>query len=172
MNDNGDCRAPVPDETVAYIGLGSNLEQPADQIRRAFEELGRVPSSRLTGRSRCYRSSPMGPPDQPDYINAVARLTTRLSPHALLRELQAIERAHRRVRGERWGPRTLDLDLLLYGQSSIETPDLRVPHPGLHERSFVLYPLSDIDPDLEIPGNERLSALIARCPADDLQPLD
>ena len=114
--------------------------------------------------------------DQPQhFINLLWAFKTdghSVEDSELLRELQAIERAHRRVRGERWGPRTLDLDLLLYGQSSIETPDLRVPHPGLHERSFVLYPLSDIDPDLEIPGNERLSALIARCPSDDLQPLD
>jgi 2-amino-4-hydroxy-6-hydroxymethyldihydropteridine diphosphokinase len=172
MSGGDDAPVVSTGETVVYVGLGSNLERPAEQVQHAFDELDRLPSSRLTGRSRRYRSRPMGPPGQPDYVNAVAQLATRLAPQALLRELQAIERAHRRVRGERWGPRTLDLDLLLYGECKIDTPDLQVPHPGLHERAFVLYPLYEISPVLDIPGKGRLAELIADCAKDGLQPLE
>jgi 2-amino-4-hydroxy-6-hydroxymethyldihydropteridine diphosphokinase len=114
----------------------------------------------------------MGPKDQPDFVNAVVALDTALAPHALLRELQAIECRHGRVRGtERWGPRTLDIDLLLYGDLQMEDELLTLPHPGLPERNFVLYPLHEIAPCLEIAGMASVSALISRCSAEGLQVL-
>ncbi len=148
---------------TAYIGLGSNLADPRAQLRRAFTALGQLPRSRLLTRSSLYRSAPMGPPDQPHYLNAVAALESGLAPLDLLAGLQAIEAAHQRVRGERWGPRTLDLDLLLYGDQTIDQATLTVPHPGLYERNFVLYPLAEIAPGLEIPGHGALGELLARC---------
>lgn len=142
---------------LAYIGLGSNLELPARQLRGALAELDDLPNTRLIRHSPLYRSAPLGPAGQPDYVNAVALLQTTLGAHALLDALQAIEQRHGRVRGTRWGPRTLDLDLLLYGDQQIETPRLRVPHPQLHRRAFVLVPLRDIAPeDLDLPGLGRL----------------
>lgn len=147
----------------AYIGIGSNLDDPAAHVRRALQDLDAVAESRCVARSSLYRSDPMGPPDQPDYINAVAALETALAPLALLDALQAIEHAHGRVReGERWGPRTLDLDLLLYGTQQIDEPRLKVPHPGLHERAFVLYPLAEIEPQLMVPGQGTLEQLMVR----------
>ncbi len=148
---------------TAYIGLGSNLADPQAQLQRAFVELAGLPQSRLRAQSSLYRSAPMGPQDQPDYVNAVAALETALSPLALLAELQALEHAHQRVRGEYWGPRTLDLDLLLYADQRIDLPTLSVPHPGLYERNFVLYPLAEIAPGLDIPGFGALGELLARC---------
>src|SRR5690606_808780 len=117
---------------VAFVALGSNLDDPERQVARAFDALARLPDTALTARSRLYRSAPLGDADQPDYVNAVARLETRLAARELLDALLAVERAHGRVRdGERWGPRTLDLDLVLYGDEVIDEPGLRVPHPGL-----------------------------------------
>jgi len=147
----------------AYIGLGSNLADPQAQLQRAFTELAQLLHSQLLARSSLYRSTPMGPPDQPDYLNAVAALETTLPPLDLLAQLQALETAHQRVRGERWGPRTLDLDLLLYADQTIDLPTLTVPHPGLCERNFVLYPLAEIAPGLVIPGFGALGELLARC---------
>jgi 2-amino-4-hydroxy-6-hydroxymethyldihydropteridine diphosphokinase len=136
---------------TAYIGLGANLEGPAQQLRRAFDELAALPGTRLVSRSPLYKSPPLGPPDQPDYINAVAALSTTLAPRALLAELHRIEIAHGRHReGTRWGPRSLDLDILIYGELVLDTPELMLPHPGLPERAFVLYPLHDIAPDLAV----------------------
>ncbi len=153
------------------MGLGSNLGDPAAQVKHAVEALGAVPATRLVACSRLYRSRPMGPQDQPDYVNAVARLVTTLSPHALLDALQQIESARGRVRGpERWGPRTLDLDLLLYGEEVIGDARLTVPHAGLKERSFVLYPLFDIAPELILPDGTELKELLACCPRDGLTP--
>lgn len=157
---------------VAHIGLGSNLAGPAQQVRRALAELAALPESRLLRHSGLYRSPPLGPQDQPDYVNAVAALATRLAPLALLDALQALETGHRRVRSERWGPRTLDLDLLLYGNRRLDLPRLQVPHPGLPLRNFVLYPLAEIDPQLEIPGHGPLAELLARCPRGALQSLE
>lgn len=112
----------------------------------------------------------MGPADQPDYINAVAELSTELSPHALLDALQAIEQQHGRTRqGQRWGPRTLDLDILLYSDQQINDVRLQVPHPGIAMRSFVLYPLAEILPGCDIPGMGSLQALLKNCPDDELQ---
>jgi len=138
---------------TAYVGVGSNLDDPRRQVATALDELGDLPATRVTRQSALYRTPPMGPPDQPDYINAVVELETGLAPLALLDELQRLENLHRRVRGsERWGPRTLDLDLLLYGELRLDEPRLTVPHPGLAQRAFVLVPLTEIAPALTIPG--------------------
>jgi 2-amino-4-hydroxy-6-hydroxymethyldihydropteridine diphosphokinase len=164
-------------EVSVFVGLGSNLDDPRQQVRSALDALAELEASRVSGVSSLYRSAPMTgpgvPSDQPAYINAVARLESGLSAAALLEALQAIELRHGRVRGgERWGPRTLDLDILLYGDQVIDTPRLRVPHPGLAERSFVLYPLAEIAPDLDIPGVGPLRGLLARCPTAGLERLD
>jgi 2-amino-4-hydroxy-6-hydroxymethyldihydropteridine diphosphokinase len=154
---------------AAYVGLGSNLEDPVEQVSRAITELDGLTETKLADNSALYQSKPMGGLEQPDYINAVARIDTRLRAEELLRELQAIESAHGRVRDEHWGARTLDLDLILYGTTIIDTVDLKVPHPGMHERAFVLYPLYEIAPDLEIPGRGALVDLIKESPADGLK---
>lgn len=161
-------------EVVAYIGVGSNLQDPRTQVSRALEALGELPHTRCRARSSLYTSPPMGPPDQPAYVNAVACLVTALPSTELLSALLAVERAQGRVReGVRWGPRILDLDILTYGEERIATPELRVPHPGIPERAFVLYPLAEIaPPDLEIPGMGPLSALLARCPRGALNRLE
>ena len=139
-------------DVVAWIGLGSNLDNPVRQVNTALAALDDLPKSRLRACSGLYRSAPMGPQDQPDYINAVAALDTALSAPALLEALQGIEQAHARVRGRHWGPRTLDLDILLYGDAVIDSPTLSVPHPGLATRNFVLAPLAEIAPRLTVPG--------------------
>lgn len=158
----------------AYVGLGSNLDDPQAQIRQALRELDGLERVRLASVSSLYRSAPMGPAGQPDYLNAVAALDTRLDADELLLLLQGIEEFHHRVRnGERWGPRTLDLDLLLYGDQCIDRAHLRVPHSGLAERNFVLYPLAEIaPPDLVVPGQGPLEELLARCPDTGLQRLE
>jgi 2-amino-4-hydroxy-6-hydroxymethyldihydropteridine diphosphokinase len=153
----------------AYIGLGGNLDNPRDQVERAFVELDQIPHTRLIAQSPLYRSAPVGPGKQPDYVNAAALLETNLSPLELLDALQAIEQAHQRVRIERWGPRTLDLDILLIDQQTIASERLTVPHPYLTLRNFVLYPLADIAPDLELPDGTRLRQLIEGCARDGLE---
>jgi len=156
----------------AYVGIGSNLDEPLEQVRTAIAALARLPQSRLISISAGYRSRPMGPADQPDYINAAAGLLTRLDPRALLAELLRIERAMGRERGgQRWGPRRIDLDLLVHGNSAEDSDALVLPHAGVHERSFVLYPLADIAPAMNIAGRGRVDALVAACPDDDLQRL-
>ncbi len=157
---------------LAYIGLGSNLENPRAQVEQALVELATIPQSQLLSKSPFYRSAPVGPSDQPDYINAVALLKTSLSPLALLDALQAIEQSHLRVRIEHWGPRTLDLDILLLDQQTIDSERLKVPHPYLTQRNFVLYPLADITPDLRLPDGTSLQQLIAQCPRDGLAPIE
>ncbi|PUA27383.1 MAG: 2-amino-4-hydroxy-6-hydroxymethyldihydropteridine diphosphokinase [Cellvibrio sp. 79] len=152
---------------VAYIGLGSNLEDPLDQVQRAFDELDSLASTRLLKRSSLYQSRAIGP-EQPDYINAVAQLETNLAPLELLDALQTIEQTHRRVRLQHWGPRTLDLDLLLYNNETIQHPRLSVPHPYLTQRGFVLYPLADLDPNLHFPDGKSLQALLKQCPFEGL----
>lgn len=149
----------------AYVGIGANLGDPVAQVHSAREALQRHPDLRETAFSSLYRSAPMGPSDQPDYVNAVMAIETALTPRELLRVLQKVEAVHGRVRsGKRWGPRTLDLDLLLYGEDVIETDELRVPHPGIGDREFVLFPLLEIAPELIIPGRGALRDLIATCP--------
>lgn len=144
----------------AYVGLGSNLDGPARQLEDAFGELDEIPETRLIRRSALYRSAPFGGVEQPDFVNAAAALLTLLPPHALLRELQRLETARGRERGGvRWGPRILDLDLLVYSDQTIDDPDLTVPHPGIGERNFVLLPLGEIAPDLIIPGLGRVATI-------------
>lgn len=146
----------------AYIGLGSNLDDPVAQIDKAFAALDTLKDSQLLLRSPKYGSAPLGPQDQPDYVNAVAGILTTLSPEELLAQLQAIEKQQGRVRsGERWGARTLDLDLLVYGSEVIDSPNLQVPHPRIAERNFVLLPLNDIAPELRIPGYATVARLAA-----------
>lgn len=154
---------------VAFVALGSNLDNPRAQVERALVELGTIADTNLVSHSRLYRSPPLGPPDQPDYVNAVAALETTLAPRALFDALLEIERAHGRTRdGERWGPRTLDLDLLMVGDAVQDEAGLTLPHPGLTQRAFVLYPLAELAPDLGIPGAGPLRAVLARVPVGDL----
>jgi len=155
--------------TRCFIAIGSNLQQPLDQANRAAAELADLPGCTLKSVSRWYLSKAIGPGTQPDYINGVAELDSSQSPIALLRLLQSIENLHQRKRVQRWGARTLDLDLLMFGESIINTPELVVPHPRMLERNFVLYPLMDVVPDLELPNGLILSEFIRSCPATDLQ---
>lgn len=156
----------------AYIGLGSNLDNPRRQVRSAIAQLAALPYTHLTVQSSLYCSEPMGPAEQPDYINAVAAIDTLLTPHALLDALLGIERLHGRVRSAtRWGPRTLDLDILVYGDRVIDDVRLTVPHPGIAERPFVLHPLAEIAPEIEIPNKGPIRALIAACPTGGLRKL-
>lgn len=156
----------------AYIGLGSNLGQPAEQLQAAIKALAALPDSCLIEVSSLYASQPLGPADQPDYLNAVAALDTCLQPLDLLDHLQQIEQQHGRQRkAERWGPRTLDLDILLFGQQLIDVPRLQVPHYHLQERPFVLYPLAEIAPELQLPDGRVLREMLQKCPAQGLQRL-
>ena len=148
----------------AYIGLGSNLQNPQRQITSAIIKLDTLPYSSLYACSSLYLSRPMGPPDQPSYINAVAWLKTRLRPQALLHELQSIELEHGRERkSEQWGPRTLDLDILVYGNFCYTSQELTIPHPGIKWREFVLYPLHEINKNLMIPSLGTVHRLIQKC---------
>ena len=148
--------------TRAYIGLGSNLDQPAQQIERAVVGLRELPHTQVVAVSPFYQSKPWGDPDQGDFTNAVAAIDTSLSARALLAELLAIEQKQGRDRssGRRNGPRTLDLDLLCYGSMVLDEPGLQLPHPRIFERAFVLLPLSDLAPDLLIPGQGVVSSLL------------
>ena len=148
-------------ETKVYIGLGSNLAQPRRQIKAALKALAALPGTTVLANSGYYASKPMGPQDQPDYINAVVLVKTRLAPVVLLDALQAIEQQQGRVRQQHWGARTLDLDILLYGDEQIKLPRLEVPHRGISQRDFVYLPLLKINPAVEIPGLGRLDALLA-----------
>ncbi|MEQ8800020.1 MAG: 2-amino-4-hydroxy-6-hydroxymethyldihydropteridine diphosphokinase [Salinisphaeraceae bacterium] len=144
-----------------WIGLGSNLDDPAGQVRAGISALAGLPDSRPGPVSDLFRSAPVGVADQPDFCNAVAGLDTDLEPLALLEALQAIEQAAGRRRTRRWGPRTLDLDMLVYGDRRIDLPTLTVPHPRLAERAFVLVPLVSVAPDLQIPGQGAAATLAA-----------
>lgn len=147
----------------AYIGLGSNLADPPKQIRAALHALANLPQTRLLRQSRLYASAAWGNVDQPDFVNAVAEIETALAPHALLAALLGIERDAGRVReSTRWGPRVLDLDILVYAQQCIDEPGLRIPHPYLHERAFALMPLMEIAPHLVIPGRGKIDDLMAQ----------
>ena len=153
---------------VAYISLGSNLEQPEHQVLSAVEEIAAIPNTILTEISRLYRSAPVGPGEQDDYINAVVEVETTLSPLALLDALQAIEAKHGRKRIVHWGARTLDLDILLYGSECIDSERLTVPHKEMHWRNFVLMPLADINPLLSLPNGESLQELLQDAGQDGL----
>ncbi|MDX1757628.1 MAG: 2-amino-4-hydroxy-6-hydroxymethyldihydropteridine diphosphokinase [Marinobacter sp.] len=156
----------------AYVGLGSNLANPLQQLAAAVTALATLPQSQLVAQSPFYRSAPVGPQDQPDFINGAVALETRLPALALLDQLQAIEQSQGRQRIEHWGPRTLDLDLLLYGKETITCDRLRVPHPELVNRDFVLQPLLDLDPALTLPDGRALADLRPLCPDNRLQRLD
>jgi 2-amino-4-hydroxy-6-hydroxymethyldihydropteridine diphosphokinase len=148
----------------AYIGIGSNLGDSLAQVRAAFNSLAELPGCRLIARSRLYRTQPFGPVEQGDFINAVAGMLTVLSAATLLAGIRGIEAAAGRVRAERWGPRILDLDLLVFGNQRIATPELTVPHPGIAERGFVLAPLVDVAASLYVPGVGRAEALLQALP--------
>ncbi|MDK9737956.1 2-amino-4-hydroxy-6-hydroxymethyldihydropteridine diphosphokinase [Vibrio sp. D404a] len=146
---------------TAYIAVGSNLADPVSQANLAIETLKSLPQSKFLATSKLYSSTPMGPQNQPDYINAVVAIETELTPIELLNCTQAIEQEQGRVRkDERWGPRTLDLDIILYGNEVIDSERLTVPHYGMKEREFVLYPLAEIAPSLQLPDGTELSELL------------
>jgi 2-amino-4-hydroxy-6-hydroxymethyldihydropteridine diphosphokinase len=161
-----------PPRQTAFVALGSNLDGPRDQVARGVLEIGALPQTRLLKRSSLYRTAPVGYLDQPDFINAVAMVETALAPHALLDGLLAIERRHGRVREFLNAPRTLDLDVLLYGELVLHEHGLTLPHPRMHERAFVLLPLAEIAPDLVIPGKGRVADLLAGCHDQRLERLD
>jgi 2-amino-4-hydroxy-6-hydroxymethyldihydropteridine diphosphokinase len=157
---------------TAFVGLGSNQGDARGHVLEAFDALARLPATRLAGRSSLYRSAPVDAPGQPDYVNAVAALDTDLSPAQLLSALQDLERRHGRERPFPNAARTLDLDLLLYGELCFESTMLTVPHPRLHQRAFVLAPLLELDPRLEIPGRGAVRALLDRCAGQRVERLD
>ena len=144
---------------IAYIALGSNLHTPREQLKRALNALAQLPQTQLMAVSSFYRSKPLGPQDQPDYLNATVEISTALSPLALLDELQRIENEQGRVRLRRWGERTLDLDILLYGDEIIQSERLTVPHYDMHNREFVIIPLAEIAPNLILPNGQKLAEL-------------
>jgi 2-amino-4-hydroxy-6-hydroxymethyldihydropteridine diphosphokinase len=146
---------------TAYIALGSNLREPRRQLQAGFAALARLPDTQVVAQSSLYRSAPVGYADQPDFVNAVAALRTALAPRDLLDALLAIEREHGRVREFVNAPRTLDLDIALYGERVIHEPGLSIPHPRMHERAFVMVPLAEIAPDVMVPGRGRVRELLA-----------
>ena len=156
----------------AYVGLGSNLADPRRQVEMAFEALAGLADTSLVLRSRLWRSRPLGPPDQPEFVNAAAGLLTTKTPRELLTDLQAIERRMGKTEPEvRWGPRLIDLDLLVFGDTRTDEQGLQLPHPGLHQRNFVLYPLSEIAADLWVPGLARVRALRERVSGEGIERL-
>jgi 2-amino-4-hydroxy-6-hydroxymethyldihydropteridine diphosphokinase len=161
----------VPVIVTAFVGLGANLGDPIAQLDKAFTALAELPNTRFSARSSYYRTAPVGRVMQADFINAVCRLETALPAIELLNAMTAIERRSGRVRGERDGPRTLDLDLLLYGTQVLHTDVLTLPHPRLHERAFVLAPLAEIAPTLEIPGHGPVETLLSACAGQRVQVL-
>ncbi|WP_312467757.1 2-amino-4-hydroxy-6-hydroxymethyldihydropteridine diphosphokinase [Pseudescherichia sp.] len=149
--------------TRVYIALGSNLASPLSQVTAAIDALGAIPDSQIVAVSSFYRTPPLGPQDQPDYLNAAVALETSLAPEALLDHTQRIELNQGRVRkAERWGPRTLDLDIMLFGDEIIATPRLTVPHYDMKNRGFMLWPLFEIAPELHFPDGETLASVLAR----------
>jgi 2-amino-4-hydroxy-6-hydroxymethyldihydropteridine diphosphokinase len=156
-------------EHIAYIGLGSNLEDPQNQLHRAFADIDKLPDTRVDARSSLYRSSPIGLLDQPDFVNAVAKIATGLTPQALLQALLRIEHQHGRERTVRNAPRTLDLDVLLYDELQLHEHGLTIPHPQMHLRAFVLQPLLEIAPDIGIPGVGQARQALQACRGQDLE---
>ncbi len=155
----------------AYVAIGSNLGSPEERVKEAFARLGALPQVRSLQRSRLYRSRPMGPQDQPDFINAAAGFLTLSSAPQLLEQLLEIERAMGRHRAERWGPRIIDLDLVWMNDAAVSSPELTVPHPGVPSRNFVLYPLADLAPTLDIPGYGNVQTLMRAVGAADISVL-
>ena len=160
-------------ERAAYIGLGSNLDDPEHHVRTALDDLSRMPATRAGRRSRLFRTPPWGGVSQPPFVNAAAEVWTALEPRPLLDALLAIERRHGRVRNAtRWGPRTLDLDILAFGECVVDDADLHIPHPRLAERAFVLLPLADIDENLHVAGVGRVGDLLGRVDTSSCVPID
>lgn len=155
----------------AFVALGSNLQDPAAQVRAGVRDLAGTPETRVVSASSLYRTAPVGLVEQPDFINAVCELETGLPAAGLLQALLEIERRHGRVRDIPGGPRTLDLDLLLYGEQVCHETGLTLPHPRLHERAFVLYPLQEIAPGLDVPGRGRIEDLLAGCRGQTIERL-
>ncbi len=156
----------------AYLGVGSNLNDPRAQVLNAIEQLRTLPDTRVVAISKLYGSKPFGPVKQADFVNAVVGLLTRLDPLALLQGAKAIERAlGRPEKYERWGPRIIDLDVLVYGREKRSDTTLTIPHPGIVERNWVLYPLADIAPSLDIPGVGRVAELKGNIAPEGLWPL-
>lgn len=154
---------------TAYIGLGSNLDTPAQQLEQAIRAIAALPDTRVDAVSSFYCSKPMGPQDQPDFVNAVAKISTGLTPISLLDGLQAIELQQGRVRKkEQWGPRTLDLDILLFGRHQINSERLTVPHYGIKTREFVLVPLAEIEPTLTMPDGDKIDTMLHSCELNGL----
>jgi 2-amino-4-hydroxy-6-hydroxymethyldihydropteridine diphosphokinase len=158
--------------TVAFVGLGANLGEPQRQVQQAFRELDAIAHTRVVRTSSLYRSEPLGFADQPRFVNAVAQVETGLPAGRLLAELQAVEARHGRSRSFANAPRTLDLDLLLFGNVVIDTASLQVPHPRMHERAFVLLPLLEIAPDVAIPGQGPARLLLEKCTNQGVEKLD
>jgi 2-amino-4-hydroxy-6-hydroxymethyldihydropteridine diphosphokinase len=156
----------------AYVGLGSNLDGPVARVLRAFTQLAGLPQTRMVARSSLWHTPPVGPVEQPPFVNAVAGLITQLSPRELLDALLAEERVQGRQRELRWGPRTLDLDLLVYGAGQVDEPGLTVPHPEMSRRAFVLYPLAEVAPTLLVPGQGCVAALAAAADGAGLERLE
>lgn len=152
--------------SLVYIGLGANLDQPQQQLEQAFIELAQLPNSKLISKSSLYHSKPVGPQDQPDYVNAIALLETDLSPLELLDALQQLEQNHGRIRKRHWGERTLDLDIILIDDLVISSERLIVPHPFAQQRSFVVYPLFEIAPTLSFPNGKSLEQLLTELDND------
>lgn len=157
--------------TRCFISLGSNLEDSRQHVETAIAELQASDAITAVTPSPWFRSTAIGPGEQSDYINGVAELHTELPPLALLDLLQGIEQDHNRLRVQRWGPRTLDLDLLLYGDQFIDCPRLQVPHPRIYERNFVLYPLRELTPTLIFPDGSSINTQLKQCPANGISPL-
>jgi 2-amino-4-hydroxy-6-hydroxymethyldihydropteridine diphosphokinase len=155
----------------AFVGLGANLGEPEVQLRAALRALDALPGTRLLRQSRLYRSAPWGIEAQPAFVNAVAQLQTSLAPEQLLAGLLAIERAAGRERVERWGPRVLDLDLLLHDELCLQLPGLTLPHRHMHERAFVLVPLAEIAPGLTVPGRGVIGDLLRAVDCAGIKPL-
>ena len=156
---------------IAFIGLGSNLDQPSEQLQRAFIDLDKLPSTRLLKRSSLYQSAPIGYLDQPNFVNAVAQISTTLTPQALLKSLLQIEQSHGRERTFQNAPRTLDLDLLLYDDVQLHEHGLTIPHPQMHLRAFVLQPLLEIASDCTIPAVGRAEYALQACQDQALERL-
>ena len=156
----------------AFIALGSNLGNREDEIIRAIREVNALPRTRVTGISRFYSNPPMGPQDQPDYLNGAVRIETALSPLSLLDALQGIEKSHGRVKTRRWGERCIDLDIALFGNEQISVQRLTVPHLGIETRDFVLRPLLDIDPALALPSGEKISELLSKLDTSPLKEVE
>jgi len=157
---------------TVYLGLGSNLDDPENHLNSALEHIADIDQTTILSSSSFYKSPPLGPQDQPDFINCVVKLETDLTAHILLEALQEIENQHGRKREIRWGPRTLDLDILLFGDMTINDDNLTIPHPQLAYRDFVLVPLNEIQSDIIIPGMGPVSGLITRLEINSLQRID